>query len=173
MTSLLTQVKLYTVSILSMFLFQTCAYIDMDVPAHKLVVEYGSDDLIPIFHKHVERFIAEADKRNYTFRNKRVKIQWDSGLAAYIHGQSNVMRDIKINPASNKLGIEHMECQLIVHELFHSLCQDFRGDVHDEKEFIEGTFYFTSLMVASSTRYNFPTLDQKELWDQYFDTLFR
>ncbi|KXX70897.1 hypothetical protein AVL50_11025 [Flammeovirga sp. SJP92] len=156
-----------------MFILNSCAYFDMDVSPRNLVVEYASDDLIPIFHKHVERFIIEADKRNYTFRNKRVKIQWDSGLASYIHGQSNVMRDIKINPSSTKIGIEHMECQLIVHEMFHSLCQDFRGDVHDDKEFIEGTVYFTSLMVASSTKYNFPTLEHQELWDQYFDRLFQ
>lgn len=172
MTSFLTSIQTYLLFLFSLIVCG-CAYINMDVDPNKLVVEYESDDLIPIFHTHVERFILEAGKRNYTFRNKRVKIMWDSDLGQHIHGQSNVMRDVKINPKSSKLGIKHMECQLIVHELFHSLCQDFRGDIHDGKKFIEGTHYYTSLMVSSSTKFNFPSLEETELWDKYFDTLFQ
>lgn len=172
MTSFLAHINTYIIVVILGFILNGCAYINMDVDPNKLTVEYGSEDLIPIFHKHVETFITEASKRNYSFRNRKVKIVWDSGLESYVHGQSNVMREVKINPKSSKLGIEHMECQLIVHELFHSLCQDFIGDVHDQKKFIEGTHYYTSLMVASSTQYNFPTLEDTELWGQYYDRLF-
>ncbi|MBB6460421.1 hypothetical protein [Flammeovirga kamogawensis] len=159
----------FTLVILSI---NSCSLIDMKVAPYDLKVKYEDDRLEEIFSVHVNQFVKEAADRNVTFRNRKVTIKWGTNLADNVHGQSNTMRVVKINPKSTKLELDYLRRQLICHELFHALCQDLRKETHTSKQFIDGSRYYTSLMVASSGHNNFPSLEYTETWEAYFDELF-
>ncbi|MBB3697127.1 hypothetical protein KMW28_21215 [Flammeovirga yaeyamensis] len=155
-----------------LFLLSSCSIINWEVEPDNLKITYQDEELSEIFHDHILRFIDEAEKRDMTFRSGKVNIKWGPELANHVNATTFSNGIIKVNPSSVKINHDHLSLQLISHELYHLLCQPPSAYDHRSRHLISGTPYVSSLMVASSKKGEFPTIDNVEMWEYYFDELF-
>ncbi|OHX64013.1 hypothetical protein [Flammeovirga pacifica] len=145
--------------------------INWEVAPDELKVTYQDETLRNLFQIHIDRFIEEAQKRDITFRSGKVNIKWGD-LEDHVNATTFSNGIIRINLKSIKIKHEHLALQLISHELYHLLCQPPSNYDHRNRDFIAGTSYVTSLMVASSKKEEFPALNELQLWDYYYDEMF-
>lgn len=170
----------YFLIILPFLSLQSCVVWDSNTQADRLKITYADSDAL-LLEPLVDVYLQECEKRGVRFRNRKVRISTKDMEA---NGSGNSFtRQVKISTSSqawrnytHEFNPRHGDMLRVVsHEMSHSLL----GFTHRNKKDSQQRFMYNSEVFATSimnpTGWSMPETDGvfSELWEYYFDELFR